>query len=87
MFSTCVATTRKFRVKHKQQDLYFLKKRPDSNQPSKKRQTKQLRNFSCEKNYTDSVIFKRWWKSDAYRETDRQKAISSGFFSASTKTF
>ena len=49
MFLTCVATTRKFLVKHKQQDLYFLKKRPDSNQPSKKRQTKQLRNFSCEK--------------------------------------
>ena len=49
MFSTCVATTRKFRVKHKQENLYFLKKTPDSNQPSKKRQAKQLRNFSCEK--------------------------------------
>ena len=39
------------------------------------------------KYYASLVIFRRWWSTDVYKESYKQDAINTAFFSASSKTF
>ena len=36
-------------------------------------------------NYTGPVIFKKWWSTDAYKESCNQKAMKMAFFEQALK--